>query len=1193
MSASSEVYGFTGGRIALGGISTGTSGWRGIATQVYNWGTQGARDAENNAFYDVSRRMERGLAVLSCVGTTYEEKRQAHAFTSVDWHDAAHAEHLARLGYGDTNQQRANQMLNTTQWKVQDGKHAGETVNIAAGLTKDQLSQLTATGSFVDASGRHITSVNGARDTRQIMRAAAEEKQRNSKMFDAIRKNQARDSLQQLGVQQKKLLTDVAAQYGKKFNGSQKDIQNLEKTLRQERDKIIRMGGNTTKLDIQISDLNIAKQTGLSRGAGDTGEMAVQRRNYGRQIIVQSVMGDDMNQGIVFYRNAANLTRQSATLALRTTVGIATKTAALPAGIVGSLASDTMIGRKAKDIKDKANNVNEKAKDFGRKKSSSEKRTKRKERADNRHNNRAQKFDAKTLEIDDKIHNLEEKKSKQKGKLSEKDKQQLDKLKAQKDRRTKRGGKKELRQQRKINRKKFRSKILTPVNKVKLILNAINPLRIWDLIKKKFQIFIGTGLIIFILFMVACAAGGALIPYLVCFISDVSTDLTGALDDVNYVQYIVNETAIHLGTQVESVAKNDAETHFLVEDPVPSDDGIDWYKTVSEGEIRHIWDTNEMRLPEDQRKELSGLSANLLQITSLMHYRYQDDLGFEEYPTAKAYEYYMYVRTHRVAEDANGNRTYSYEDLDNCAVTALYAETPSYNPGTQVVTRGDELCENLYVHGYNNFAVGSDASLALAINKARATMEGFLTTCVKNIAVSQGIDPSASADRRGQGLWLNEIPYDDSGVCNNYTAYPAGYTDAYLYTTDEGGNCPGEEHTHTPWTSPDSPGCYDTVYTGAYYPDGVTEITRAGALTCGLEEHTHSQWHSEYDSGCYETAYLCNGHCGGHICPTVDMVVDMKWEDIVRHDNFKTPYFVAESSFSSILNWGNCRTIDAWAEKWMDRASEWFAPFPDSYATAYAWYGRTLVYKRAGVIDQITNGAPEETPAENTDDVYGFDGWFHDDGSIDASLIAELEDFYGTYDTDFEDGVEAWKDFEVVFPSGSCPKLTDAEIQAVLEQVKLVNPGISMRRLAVIEEALKGVGQYYYSLCGSAHMNAINNTSGAGECSGFVSGVLNRALGTNYNTSAAGYHDYGSATAMQAGDIIASKQQTENATGHVLIYVGYLPDGIPGYKIAKSDGVATEQAGPSMYVIDCTPKYGGSVFRKYSNFSGLNAWGGY
>lgn len=1200
-SISSEIYGLTGGRIMLGGISTGTSSWRGAATQVYNWSSQGTRDAENNANYDVSQRMGRTLAVLSCVGETYEEKRQSNAFTRVDWNDSVHSEHLARLGYGNAGQQNLQKMLDTAGWVVQSGRIAGEgakttkeingkmeTVPLQIkDLTQVQLQQLASTGSFIH-NGQHIvSSTYGAAGMQQAMQAASNEQRRNSRMFDVSNNDQARYSMQQLGAQQKQLLADIAAQYGTTFNGSQRDIRNLEKTLRQEQKELKAKGASTKKVDAQLKDLEIAKETGLSVGAKDNGRMASQRRTYGRQIIRQTVTGESMSKGIVFYQQAGRLTAQSAGIAFRASVGLTTGMVSITAGKLGSLASGTMFGRKAKAVQDKADSINRAAQNVGRKKSRGEKRAIRRERADRRTERGNRRFERGTKKLDDQIAKLETKKTEQSGKLSDREQRQLDRANRRKERRTKRGGRRERWQQKKLGWRQFSANVRSQWNKVRNVFNKVNIVRFSDAIKRKAVLIAGGGIFGIILSFLIMGGVAALIPYFISFMSVPATDLTGALDEVNYVQYIVNETASDLAAQFESVAKNDAETHFLIEDPVPSNNGLDWYKTVSEGEIEHIWASDEMGLPEEQRKELSGVSANLLQITSLMHFRYNDDLGFEEYNTARAYEYYMFVRTHRVAEDAAGNRTYSYEDLDDHDVSALYSTRPVYDPETQTLSRGEETCENIYIHGYSNITFGSDATLACAVNRARATMEGFLTSCVKTIAEANGvsIDTSSLMNRKAEGIWVNEVPSDNGGSCNNYTAYPAGYSDDFLYTTEEGGSCPGYEHVHT------RENCYRFVETGGYYEDGVSPRGYY-QLTCPFEEHVHSSWTSESNPGCYDTVYICNGHCGGHICPTVDVEIDMDWKDIIQYDSFKTPYFIAETSFSSILDWGKCRTVEAWAEKWMDRASEWFSPFPDSPITAITWCGRNLTYKGAQAIDWITGS--RDNPEE--EDIYGFEGWWTDSGTIDEGLLADLECFYGTYETDFEDGVDAWKDFEVVFPAGSGQALTELQIEAVLDQVRQVNPGISERRLAVIEEALRGVGQYYYSLTGSAHMNAINNTSGAGECSGFVSGVLNRALGTNYNNSAAGYYGYGSAGMPYAGDVIATNRTSGNtiATGHVLFYVGYLPDGVEGYSItSQSSGLSSEQSGPGMYVIDCTPTYGGSVIRKYSNFSGLHAWGGY
>lgn len=1213
-----DVYALTDGRVSLGGLATGETGAGGIATQVYTWSTQGTRDTQNNSFYDVSKRMERTMAVLSIVGSTYEEKREATVFTRTDWKDEKHQAHLQRLHFNTNFEAQATALLTdaNTDWIMWGGATQGESVKghikdfSAENLNKAQLNQLMATGSCI-YNGQRISATAGGEYIGAKLQALNNEQRRISRTFDISDNDQARYALRQIRGAQISHLTDVATSHGMtKFTGSKRDVAELERTLKKEKEDLLKSGvklkdtKNMTPEDIskltteekrlititgELDDTKIFKETGGTIG-GDgkksAGSMQANRRAYGRQIVMRSVTGDEMNQGIAIYRNAYRLTRSATKVAVRATVMPVVKATHLITKGVAYAGRGTKFETGAKMIGDTADKLGEKSQDFGRKKSKGEKRARREERSDRRIARGNARFSKRSEKLESKIADRET--LKEKGLLSAKDQKKLDRDLRKRENRTVRGQKRFAWQEKRSAKRTKRADRRRRINNIRFTIAKFNPIniinRVGDFIKRNTIKAAGIAILGFLFSLILAGGIACIFAYSTNFISS----LVEGEEEVNYIQLIVNDTAGELSAQFESVAKNDAETHFLIDDPIPSNNGYDWYKMVTEGEIEHIWASDEMNKPEASRTELTGLSANLLQITSMMHYRYNDEIDFDSYNTAKAYEYYMFVRTHRVAEDANGNPTYSYIEADNHDNNSLYSSRPVYYPGPKTVFRGEETCENVYVHGYNNISFGNDATVALAVNRARATMEGFMTKCVTAIF---GQGAASSMNRTAEGLWINEVPHDNHSVCDNYAAYPLGYDDDddALYTTAEGGSCPGYTHVHK------HPDCYEERIT---HQDEEGKPVFEDVLVCPLQEHTHAHWYSEYNPGCYKTAYLCKGHCGGHIQPTVNVEIDMDWKDLIQYDSFRTPYFLAPASFNSIMNWSNCRTIEAWADKWMNRASAWFFPFPDSPITAVQWCGHKLAGLASNIVSSMINHAlgiePEDIDVE--EDVYGFEGWWLPNGQIDESLIDDLESFYGKYEDNFKEGVEAWKDFEVIFPTGSGQSLTDDQIASVLEQVKQGYPGISSRSLAVIEEALKGVGQYYYSLTGSAHMNAIHNTGGAGECSGFVSGVLNRALGTNYNNSAAGYYSLGSGRAMYAGDIIATNHTSGHtiATGHVLIYVGHLPEGIPGYKITnQSTGISKEQSGSDTYVIDCTPTYGGSVFRKYNNLDGLHAWNGY
>ncbi len=128
-------------------------------------------------------------------------------------------------------------------------------------------------------------------------------------------------------------------------------------------------------------------------------------------------------------------------------------------------------------------------------------------------------------------------------------------------------------------------------------------------------------------------------------------------------------------------------------------------------------------------------------------------------------------------------------------------------------------------------------------------------------------------------------------------------------------NCPYKDHEHT-----DS--CYDA--------DG-NLICEASKHTCGKDccslQHIHAPWNSYKDPGCWTTMIICQGHCGGHLKATMNVVVMNEWESLMASDNFKMCYFLREGCFTSFLDFDKyLLDIDVWQFYWNTKVYSWFNP---------------------------------------------------------------------------------------------------------------------------------------------------------------------------------------------------------------------------------------------------------------------------
>lgn len=1333
MGFSNDIYNLTNGRVRIGsmGISNRNSWFMNYSEAIWNYSAQGARDTENNAYYDAGMKLQRTVSVLSAVGYTHEENVAHNAYRSIDWNNKQIQAHLSRIGAVKTiAQAAAADMLNNAEFVDSNGKPVSKLSG--RNLPNTQKSQLAMSGTFsYGGTTVHIKNYSSLQ-VRTIMQDAKKEKESNILITSAGNHLQQRASLLELKSKQVAYLSTISSSKG--FNGSLRATNEQIYSLKNEINDLCRQkeslqsqikcsGSNSVtdaklkKIDAEIAqktqnlhDFEFYKDTGAKAVNG--GGSGAQMRHFGRTVIIQKALGSDGYQGMVFYKNAAKLTVNSVKIAAKSVVGVTTFATGAVAAPVVKVAPNTMVANHAKRIADGSKNINTNFNKAIRHKTKEEKVLESRKKRQKRSDNRELRINKRTDKLNTKINALEAKQTA--GSMSVKDKRKLDRLNCQ---------------------NRVRNGVLTRVNNtntrwknIKTGAGRINQKwknskvhKIIALPGKTITGIINLGAVIKRKLIMACAAlAGGFLIFLVLnmgiivligavasfFSSNPVADLSQELAEVNYTQLIVNQTVSDLGKEFTETAINDAETHFLLQGSVSSD-GLSWTKGVNEGQISHIWATEELIKQQNERRELSGVSANLLPIISLMHYRYNEDIDYDNYLTARAYVYYMYVLSHSQLCSDDGKTVYSYTNQDDCDV--IYESSPVYNyDGT--VTRGNEICSNVYIHGYSS-------NYNKTINQLRANLGDFLTSTISGLSIN------ASLSNKENGVWIDEIPSDSSGVCNNYIAYKAG--ENFLNDT-----CPGEEHDHEAegchlvWDCGldeyaghmHGVDCYDTVLVcghdehhhssscystrtvtvdetvevtrykkyrirydcgdtdtineseylermaanpsyydycpkcdGEYYVGELVEVEGLDEYTenldtgyeyeetyldcdldehthngdcygreltctlqedtghnhaasgctkswsCGKDEHTHSEWISVDNPGCFRTAYVCQGHCGQHVSPNININVDMTWETLISHDGFKTCYFLTNTDFSNgLFDTGTRKTIDEWQDEWINKFKCWFFPFPNSPISALEWKYKKVFDTGLSFVNWISgNGWVTAASSENTEiddkDVFGFEGWFNADGTINQDLFSDLKDLYGDwYNDNYQQGIDTWMDFEVVFPSAFgggfgggaaiCSFLSTSQTESVIAQVKQANPGINERQLAVIKEALSGVGKYYYVLSGEAHLNAINNTSGAGECSGFISGVLSRSLGENFNNSAAGYHSLGISRVKQAGDIISVvNYKGEAGNNHVMLYLGYLSSGVQG------SSTNTDQSGEGLYVIECSPVAGGSCLRKISD----------
>lgn len=1251
-----QIYNQTGGQFGMRMSDGSDDGvFKTTMQSVGNYCLQPLRD-ENNTVYENQRRIQKVEAVAGIVIADFATNKQRNMYDNL-MNDQNAGTILSSLGFGNHTAQTAEANLLSNGFEGNKLSGLGTSLSSqgifdyhakADTLTAAERVSLMTTGQFtrtVDGD-RVVFKVKGAdsNTVSKTLRAADKENAENQRVLGA---RTAKDQVAAMKTLRSASLSNLKANGVDIGNGSARDIRRARKDLENKLDRAVQSGNRTevAKISGQMNQLN---QHESRFGASDETGNRRNNQRAGLNVVARGMMGSDMYSGYTSVRRVAVVSTASVRVAARAANNIAYN--------VGNLLSRfNPNGRLAK-----LNGAHGKAIQRGKDRRSARrsgnysefKKGERERRAKNR-DARREKRDKRFEASQTKLRNSgQSTKAGKRAVRRDQRKERIGRLAGIRNRISKRIG-------RVTDALKKFSKLLTDNPLMKIIKAPGNFIgQIKDYLMKHVMKPILIGIGIFLGFFLIINLLADVIAFSIHFLSEeVQTDMVGDLNSINYNQLIVDDVANNLGKGFLEVAKKDAERHYLDIDNEDGSgsgavrsNGLDWYKAPTDGELRHIYSS------EDQ-KELGGVNANLLPIHSAMHRRYLESIDFLEWRTAQAYDYYLYVMTHNIFG-------YDYEDADDCAKDALYSGTVTWDVETRTLTRPhNELCSNLYIHGY-------DTNLNRTLNKAKVAISDGLNLALNLLELPYVFSTSA------YGIF-DEIPSDSVDTCDNSLPVQAGTREGtdisspnvdnncgYIYHihtancykqtckklihSHNDGTCDysGCNHTHNDkcCSKENHPACsYATCgqYSGSVCPlwhdhsrncdtsncththdqnccskelhthlsgpsadytsDKDFDYNECWELICGTPAHVHKPWVNDINSGCWKTKYICLGHCGGHIIPQIDVKLDMTYKNIVSYDSFKTTYWLSDSDFN--INWitekFKMNNIKEWKEAWEKKMAGWFIPFPNSPQDVITWYVKTSIWNNAVSTDAITawisglfGGTISESDAEiiikeNDDaDISGFEGWFDDDGKVSKDEIEYLEGFYGTYETDYEDGIENWEAFEVVFPIGFTRPMSQMQMNSVLKQLEAKYPDLPENRIQVITQAMEYVGEFWYDL--SSKTGNANSTNGRIDCSGFVSSVLNHAIGWPNDWTASGFASAGSYYGgdyhtLQPGDIVAMNTTSSwsgsggwgnGGTNHVVIYVGFLPEGVEGYPDCDE---------PGNYIIDCSSGVGGSAIRKVND----------
>lgn len=418
-----------------------------------------------------------------------------------------------------------------------------------------------------------------------------------------------------------------------------------------------------------------------------------------------------------------------------------------------------------------------------------------------------------------------------------------------------------------------------------------------------------------------------LVDFITHFASDVADGydlLYQSLENINYTQLIINDTSTNLAKTYVDVAKKDAYNYYLTSDTGQQQsiwynaDGTvkksyDWYMEPGLGEIANIYAADMLSTDGSGYLKLDNINANLPQIISMMHMRYNDELDFDSYFTAEAYVYYMWVKNHNVGIP-NG-LTYDAIIKDPCVI--LYAEgktirEDNWDGDTHTLTRPKELCTNVYIHGYTKELNKSINEMRIKTLNTLYGNRGVITTMRKVAQSFMSItglgDPIDLIDKQNkdeenllnlQGIFKFDTSTNDNLIaarkamdCDDFVAVKAGNrlvyekngkyylasndTETSLNSADN--ICLKEEHKHT-----------ITLLDGTILELKDDELPPINSsipvnglgcftmkLTCDKEEHIHTDAGETLELDCTHThtdecgAWWCNG-CNkvveqNHVC---------------------------------------------------------------------------------------------------------------------------------------------------------------------------------------------------------------------------------------------------------------------------------------------------------------------------------------
>jgi len=1129
----------TNGNVTFGTNTRATEGSDTVAQSAYYAGTSGFRTEENYVYQD-KVQLHRAAGVMSLVAGDFQKISTVNNYNNIRFTDASTQNFLQNVGYAGTRQ---SVELNRFGFNGRNNREIESAKINGLSVVKDQNGNIvrsfdktdkTGLNNFLNSSSSNgtkysVSTISGATFADHMLQAKTED--------DRYKRLVSAGSHSDKIAAMNELRDAATAHFKKDYNIEIRPGTNLAKLISDAKKQ-----GNT-KL---ANELTQYKEMGLHNCSRNT-MSGLQKQ--GIRTIATSVVGEEMMTGYRFYSNVGRIAKSSARISLRAvggTLRLGESTAHKAIQMVAPTSKIAGVSNKIHDVSQNGTKRSRRRAETKRARAEGTLKELKKQRRDERKVRNLQKRTAK----DNKLLAKQAKYRKNNSKV---------RLEITNKRLGVRNGVNHVRNQFALF--KGRGKDLVNAIKksrfgktasffkkgaefafapVKFIKNRI--IKFVNFLNKAKKVIIIAIVGAFAVWYIGVIGFSALIGYAIHFISEPST-LASNLDDINYVQYIVDKAAETVGIEAVDVAQRDAKVHFLLDSFKVGSDNLDWNKNVGDASLGKIVAS------EDITHELMGPNDNLPPITSMMHYRMLDDLDFDSYPNAMAYEFYMYVASHDIYYDGAG---YEVNNNHDYAVLGTHFD---WNPSTYVVSRSDAgVCDNIYYHGY-------DANMGNFINNARRSSLDFLNGQLKKMS---DILPGTYYIGSGKenGVWLNEIPHDSKGTCANYTIRQGGL------------HCGKQTHIHTD-------GCYKK-----------TQVKGANGKTYTKLELTCDKGHIHTDA-CYDKYYICLGHCGGHITPVVNMKIDMTYDSLVKHDGFKTPYFIGESDVTNFLTHASNNlmpTYAAWKWVWNTRASSWFSPLPNSLCGFTEWLTTHTIEAAAEGIDGLVNTAKSQVTGmqvapsnkDTADDIYKFRGWAKDTdpkGSLNAIIKKDLESIYGSFDDEYESCKKNWEDFDVVFPAGTVRPLTDAQITYILETVKAQNPGISENRLKVIEQALRGVGKFWYSLNGNGHENGLHNTQGASECSGFIGGCLNRAFGVDRNWgTAAGFNN--SSGPAKCGDILSHANGGSNYSGHVVLYIGYLPD-LGTYECGNKK---VKCGGSGTYIIDCTSgDVGGSSIRRYNN----------